>query len=701
MSYDRVLPNPIALRYESAQVPSLRPSNLLDHKIMNDLPKPTMVMRHADGGPVGASVRYADARPTGLSQTHQHMSSLRGKDSRNMPSNGPVKPGPMLHTQELPEHSDRSSSSSAGSTSPIKTKEHAMQFCLCQPDPKIPRPRNAFILYRQHYQAMVVAHNPGLANPEISKIIGEQWRSLSDDDKSKWKALAEEEKARHQQQYPDYRYQPRRYGRDGSARNPGSGIGHNPSGSSHCNRCGGRLMNAPASPMTPFTPSSGPGYRPSGSFSVASPHPNAMPPRSMQGREKDPNMPPKPARMEQSDSRARQRQWEESDDRSVEPGARSPDNKRRRVSHAPFHPSLHSSYRDRSPGSGVPESPYPMSPWSARPDIPPRHLPMLQPQRPYPSVQAQPHPDPNLKLPPLKTTSTPAPTPTTPFPQEGSSVEATVMTIPFLNKIKVLSRISPPLRPSFRGIPPPRGPVIAVDGHDPDLVQTAVDFLEKLLTKEPKYHIRVFDGPEVKAPCPTSAEGQMGDATVAYLNTISAWHRVSDEVVRFVKPISRAGSVDAGSTEDEEPPAPNVSPRSLIPKTENLHIHSPAQLSENGSEGSVATSASHHTVPIALVPRYQLTTADAFACSIPIGDAYAPLDHWQWMASLWRACVGPDITVYIRECSKEELERVGGNPVEVRLQDARTIVVRKVVGRDLEEKALKRMGFEIEDFLTQ
>lgn len=38
---------------------------------------------------------------------------------------------------------------------------------------------------------MVVAHNPGLANPEISKIIGEQWRSLSDDDKGKWRALAE------------------------------------------------------------------------------------------------------------------------------------------------------------------------------------------------------------------------------------------------------------------------------------------------------------------------------------------------------------------------------------------------------------------------------------------------------------------------------------------------------------------------------
>jgi HMG box factor len=30
-----------------------------------------------------------------------------------------------------------------------------------------------------------------MANPEISKIIGEQWRHLSDEEKNKWKALAE------------------------------------------------------------------------------------------------------------------------------------------------------------------------------------------------------------------------------------------------------------------------------------------------------------------------------------------------------------------------------------------------------------------------------------------------------------------------------------------------------------------------------
>ncbi|CRK45001.1 hypothetical protein BN1723_016452, partial [Verticillium longisporum] len=53
-------------------------------------------------------------------------------------------------------------------------------LCLCTPAPKVPRPRNAFILYRQHHQAQVVSEHPGLANPDISKIIGEQWRQQPD-----------------------------------------------------------------------------------------------------------------------------------------------------------------------------------------------------------------------------------------------------------------------------------------------------------------------------------------------------------------------------------------------------------------------------------------------------------------------------------------------------------------------------------------
>lgn len=49
----------------------------------------------------------------------------------------------------------------------------------------------AFILFRQHHHAAVVAQHPGLSNPEISKIIGEQWRDIPAPEKNQWKNLAE------------------------------------------------------------------------------------------------------------------------------------------------------------------------------------------------------------------------------------------------------------------------------------------------------------------------------------------------------------------------------------------------------------------------------------------------------------------------------------------------------------------------------
>ncbi|KAJ5172416.1 hypothetical protein N7492_005009 [Penicillium capsulatum] len=186
MSFDRVLPNPAALRYETPQVSLPRPSNLLDHKIMNEPLPPPMTQ------PDAAACRYADLRPDGGSSTTP-LARSKGPVGNLEPLpiiNGTRPPGPMIETKDL-AFRDRSSISSAGS--PIKPafKDGPEQFCLCQPDPKIPRPRNAFILYRQHYQALVAAHNPGLANPDISKIIGKQWRSLSEEEKNKWRALAE------------------------------------------------------------------------------------------------------------------------------------------------------------------------------------------------------------------------------------------------------------------------------------------------------------------------------------------------------------------------------------------------------------------------------------------------------------------------------------------------------------------------------
>lgn len=232
-------------------------------------------------------------------------------------------------------------------------------------------------------------------------------------------------------------------------------------------------------------------------------------------------------------------------------------------------------------------------------------------------------------------------------------------------------------------------------------MKTMVEYLDSVLRKEGKHNVRTFEGPEIRPREPSSESGQMGDATVDYLNTISAWHRISDDIVYFVRPSNGSQSPVLKPTEEEA--QSGVSPKTLLPETSSLQIGSPTHSSENGSVTTTSQSTTAGTTPLALVPRYQLTTADAFACSVPINDSYAPLDHWQWMASLWRACVGPDITVYIRECDKDELDRLGGSPVEVRLHDARTVVVRIAAGslKGLEEKTMRRVGFEIEDFLTQ
>ncbi|RAL66061.1 hypothetical protein DID88_005721 [Monilinia fructigena] len=140
------------------------------------------------------------------------------------------------------------SASTSNSTSTISDTAATEQVCLCQPDPKIPRPRNAFILYRQHYQAQVVAQHPGLANPEISKIIGEQWREQAPGVKEEWKRLAERNSVTkdsiliivtsHEEQ-----------GRRSAVVRQLS----NSDDPSRCPRCNGRYISTPSTPLTPFT----------------------------------------------------------------------------------------------------------------------------------------------------------------------------------------------------------------------------------------------------------------------------------------------------------------------------------------------------------------------------------------------------------------------------------------------------------------
>ncbi|TID16816.1 putative mating type 1-2-1 protein [Venturia nashicola] len=75
---------------------------------------------------------------------------------------------------------------------------------------KVPRPANAFILYRQHHHPLMKDQFPGIVNNDISKKVAALWKDEREEVKAAWKAKADEAKQQHLQQHPDYSYQPRK-----------------------------------------------------------------------------------------------------------------------------------------------------------------------------------------------------------------------------------------------------------------------------------------------------------------------------------------------------------------------------------------------------------------------------------------------------------------------------------------------------------
>nr|AST15023.1 mat1-2-1 [Trichoderma spinulosum] len=79
---------------------------------------------------------------------------------------------------------------------------------------KIPRPPNAYILYRKDRHNMVKAANPGITNNEIfpilAQILGRAWNQESRDVRQTYKTMSEEIKLALLEKHPDYQYKPRK-----------------------------------------------------------------------------------------------------------------------------------------------------------------------------------------------------------------------------------------------------------------------------------------------------------------------------------------------------------------------------------------------------------------------------------------------------------------------------------------------------------
>lgn len=86
-----------------------------------------------------------------------------------------------------------------------KKKTHARK----QPLGHVPRPRNAFILFRCDFvRQKKIPEDVENDHRNISRIVGRIWREMSDEDKLPWVEMAEREKLVHSQTYPGYKYTP-------------------------------------------------------------------------------------------------------------------------------------------------------------------------------------------------------------------------------------------------------------------------------------------------------------------------------------------------------------------------------------------------------------------------------------------------------------------------------------------------------------
>lgn len=144
MSYDRVLPKPATLYHDSSRQDNRSRNNaLLEHRIMTD--KFSKIAEEGDGSRRPNSLLVDKAlQAAPLPQPLAPRSSVNCEEPMTEGTKVPLTRRRVATLASgIPDNRDNGQKSPPlGSPKSASSKESAVQFCLCQPDPKIPRPRN-------------------------------------------------------------------------------------------------------------------------------------------------------------------------------------------------------------------------------------------------------------------------------------------------------------------------------------------------------------------------------------------------------------------------------------------------------------------------------------------------------------------------------------------------------------------------------
>ena len=309
--------------------------------------------------------------------------------------------------------------------------------------------------------------------------------------------IAQEEKARHHEQYPDYRYQPRRLGKPGSSPLNPSGQ-HTTVDKYRCPRCGGRSIKTPTSP---FLDSSG--------------TPTLPPPNVSEGLTPTTRYLPMMSNLS-LESPVRRRGHGPSNLSNIQVTSAMREDS---AMYSPLTPNKKRRFDYGPPPSANgrrPDVPY-YPQYARRDSLPPiqvRYSPPNSAGMPHPRTPRESRRNSVIELAPPPQSSSPR------------TVEEVLSAFPYPNKIKLLGRIIPPYKES--GSPKSRGAIVAIEGDELGPVKELSEWLNEYLIKQKEYTPRIAEPP--KGPEENNKDVTFED----YLDLIKEWHGKSKEMIQYI-----------------------------------------------------------------------------------------------------------------------------------------------------------------------
>lgn len=515
-------------------------------------------------------------------------------------------------------------------------------------------------------------------------MIGEMWRDSSPEDKAIWQKHADvgmdcslikrvlthykqNEKKQHLARYPEYRYQPRR----NPSKRGASGSAISASLASElavCPNCGGRTsLSVPQTPATPMSavprnmrPSiasqTPPTPRASSSLSIPK-TPNTSTPARPRKKTKDQDtasQTPKPS-VEPPAQQLRSRNASEDQSTSLPSPIGQPPKKRKINPLFPA-PLPTAMFREVLQTPGLPTSfGLDMDPFLHTSDL----------------LRTGPFPDHDTSVTVMEQQMA-----MQNHGYEGAeySNENSMRNFTVFDKIQAIRKVCKPLPALPMQDAQLRGPIIAIEGEDEDAVKLLVIGLAENLKRERVAVEVVEQNDETDSESDGNELNDPDAFRAGILEGVVKWHRISSNIKSTVQ-----RSQLLGHNRDQENSTAN-----------DASQFSNALLPSSSSEPGLSK------VPIVLLNRYILSRVDADAeklTSMCDDDDFAPFQHWQWAANLWRGCVGPDMTIIVKTVAPNS-GLGSGEQVEM-FDDSRVAIVRKVQGRSWGEKTIRRIGFEV------